>query len=425
MLMADIMAAEMQREMGVTQGTKDKERRAWNRWCKDTKCIGFQDDVWLTKLTPEYRTTIFGAFAAALRRRQFSRPDTTDLASGTVQETLAKLGEVFRANVGYNPTHAPGSETLHPALSRQFKGMKNLDPGEKQQRALPVCVYREFHKIAYSSQSFSLDLDRALAQLLNLAFFFCMRSCEYSDVQGERRTKLLCVRNLRFFTADNKDITEHNSYLHLAETVTITFEFQKRDIRNDIISHQRSKDKLGNGEMCPVRSAAGLVQRLYAYSNSPYTSFHDTPINLVWSGGDYYTIPSSLVLQRIRTVVDLLGFEKLGFTSSDVGTHSNRSGGAMGMFLAGTPVYTIMLMGRWSSDAFMRYIRKQVLQLSHGISSKMLTFEEFYTAPDFMNSHADGGLNLREGITLASSSNSSGTHANMSRGLHPAFHLNH
>jgi len=413
----------MQREMGVTKGTRDKEKRAWNRWSEYTRCIGFTHDIWLKSLTPEQRTTVFGAFAAALRRRQFSRPDSTDLASGTVQETITKLGEIFRANMGYNPTHVPGSTGLHPALSRQFKGMKNCDPGEKQQKALPVKVYREFHKIASSSPSTTLDLDRAVAHLLTLAFFFCMRSCEYSDVQGERRTKLLCVRNLRFFVK-NQDITRHIAHLHLATAVTITFEFQKRDIRDDIISHQRSGDTQEGKEMCPVLAAAAIVQRLSTYSH-PYPCFGDVPINLVWSGDGYYTIPSSLILQRIRSVVDLIGADTLGFTSADVGTHSNRSGGAMGMFLAGTPVYTIMLMGRWSSDAFMRYIRKQVLQLSHGISTKMLTHEEFYTVPEFAHSSADGNLSNRGSITLASSQNLSGSHANMSRGLHPAFHLNH
>jgi hypothetical protein len=48
-------------------------------------------------------------------------------------------------------------------------------------------------------------------------------------------------------------------------------------------------------------------------------------------------------------------------------------------------------MGRW-------YIRKQVLQLSHGIATKMLTFEEFYTVPDFIHSDADGNIKNRSGV---------------------------
>jgi hypothetical protein len=35
-------------------------------------------------------------------------------------------------------------------------------------------------------------------------------------------------------------------------------------------------------------------------------------------------------------------------------------------------VYTIMMFGRWSSDTFLRYIRKQVEQFSHNVSKKMI-----------------------------------------------------
>jgi len=420
--MADLMAAEMQRENGVTKNTRDKETRVWRQWNEYTRCINFDNDVWLEKLTPESRTTIFGAFAAALHRRQFSRPDEADLASSTVQEAIAKLGEIFRANVGYNPTHVPGSQVLHPSLSRQIKGMKNADPGEKQQKALPVCVYRELHRLANLNGSGILDLDSAIANIMTLTFFFCIRSCEYSDVQGERRTKILCVRNIRLFNSSNQDISDKLTRFEEAVTVSLTFEFQKRDIRNDTISHQRSGDK--ERVMCPVTAAIILLCRLHSY-NLPNMATGDIPINTVRSGNLYFTIPSSMFLHRIRFTVAQLGPEKLGFTPEEVGTHSNRSGGAMGMFLAGTPIYTIMLIGRWSSDAFMRYIRKQVLQLSHGIAAKMLSYDTFYTVPDFIHSDADGNLHYRGGITLASSHNTLGTHANMRQGLHPAFHLNH
>ncbi len=65
-----------------------------------------------------------------------------------MQEAMAKLGEIFRANVRYNPTHGVGSHGFHPNLLGQSKGMRNEDPGEVQQKALPVCVYRELHRVA-------------------------------------------------------------------------------------------------------------------------------------------------------------------------------------------------------------------------------------------------------------------------------------
>jgi hypothetical protein len=40
----------------------------------------------------------------------------------------------------------------------------------------------------------------------------------------------------------------------------------------------------------------------------------------------------------------------------------------MEMYLAAVPVYTIMLIGRWSSDAFLQYIRKQDEQFSKDVT---------------------------------------------------------
>jgi len=54
----------------------------------------------------------------------------------------------------------------------------------------------------------------------------------------------------------------------------------------------------------------------------------------------------------------------------------------MEMYLGEIPVYTIMLIGRWSSDAFLRYIRKQVEQFSRNVSKKMLTFRSSRHIPD-------------------------------------------
>ncbi len=204
----------------------------------------------------------------------------------------------------------------------------------------------------------------------------------------------MCVRNIRFFDDSNRDISSCLELLTEATTVSITFEFQKKDVRNETVSHQKSFDKINGGEMCPVHAAAEIVKRIHSY-NIPPDKVKDTPINYIEVDGRGFTIPSSFILLKIRQAVATLGHEKMGFHPEEVGTHSNRSGGAMGMLLAGTPVYKIMLMGRWSSDAFMRYIRKQVLSLSHGIAAKMLTYEQFYTVPDFVHTSADGDLRAR------------------------------
>jgi hypothetical protein len=123
--------------------------------------------------------------------------------------------------VGFNPAHGDTNGGLHPSLARQFKGMKNKDPGVKPQKALPVCVYREIYRRANNPLAAPQDITIAWLQVL--AFFFCMRSCEYSDVKGERKTKTICVKNIRFFTK-NKLISNSSSEIFNALSVSITFE---------------------------------------------------------------------------------------------------------------------------------------------------------------------------------------------------------
>ena len=56
------------------------------------------------------------------------------------------------------------------------------------------------------------------------------------------------------------------------------------------------------------------------------------------------------------------------------------------MYLAKEPVYTIMLVGRWSSDAFLAYIEKQIKEFTRGVSSRMLQHETFCNIPAFNSS---------------------------------------
>ena len=57
----------------------------------------------------------------------------------------------------------------------------------------------------------------------------------------------------------------------------------------------------------------------------------------------------------------------------------------MAMFLSGTAVIIIMRIGRWSSEAFLEYIREQVESFTVGVSQRMLEYESFFN----LNTNAD------------------------------------
>ncbi len=80
-----------------------------------------------------------------------------------------------------------------------------------------------------------------------------------------------------------------------------------------------------------------------------------------------------MISNALKDTVSANGEDSLHIAANEIGTHSIRSGAAMAMFLGKCPVFLIMMIGRWSSDAFICYIRKQVKEFNHDISRKMLT----------------------------------------------------
>jgi hypothetical protein len=157
-----------------------------------------------------------------------------------------------------------------------------------------------------------------------------------------RRTKVLCLRYIRCFLG-TMDLAHRDPRLLLADTITLKFEFQKRDERDEDVTQQRTRDTL----LCPVHQWGDLVQRIMSY---PRTT-RDTQVNSVIMTGKPVLITANTILAKLRAAIAAIGKDVLGFEAHEIGLHSLRSGAAMAMCLSNIPVYTIMLIIRWSSDA--------------------------------------------------------------------------
>ena len=134
----------------------------------------------------------------------------------------------------------------------------------------------------------------------------------------------------------------------------------------------------GNTKLCPVRSAAAIVWRIRGYNGTAA----DTPISAVLINNRITQVTSENIIKALRDAVVAIGEHRLGITKDQIRTHSIRSGAAMAMYLGECAVFTIMLIGCWSSDAFLRYIRKQVMEFSQNVAKKMLTYQNFHHIPD-------------------------------------------
>ena len=101
----------------------------------------------------------------------------------------------------------------------------------------------------------------------------------------------------------------------------------------------------------------------------------------LFDGINFSKIASSKILLDLRCSVDAIGVNIFGFTSANIGIHSVHASLAMMMYLTKEPVYTTILIRRWSSDAFLAYIEKQVKEFTKGVSSRIVQQDTFYDIP--------------------------------------------
>ena len=183
------------------------------------------------------------------------------------------------------------------------------------------------------------------------------------------------------FRKGYKQLTERSEF-HAADSISITFVAQKNEKYHDTVTQHSTTDK----HFCPVKVWSAIYNRVVdlqdANSQTTINSFHNPHHKRT------ELITSTQVLHNLRWAAEDLGADNLGYKANEIGCHSIRSGAAMAMYLAQhpmrVPTYTIMLQGRWCSDAFLRYIRKQVKEFSKGVSEAMISNESysFFTIPN-------------------------------------------
>jgi len=99
----------------------------------------------------------------------------------------------------------------------------------------------------------------------------------------------------------------------------------------------------------------------------------ETPIyTFETADGKKAELTGKIALALLRDYIESIDYKSLGLVLEDIGLHSLRAAAAMAMFLNGVPTPLIMLIGRWSSEAFLLYIRKAVEQFGHDVSKIMI-----------------------------------------------------
>jgi hypothetical protein len=135
-----------------------------------------------------------------------------------------------------------------------LRAFDNVDPPPKQQKAITPRLLRCLAQYGPTSRIAERSYDHAVDIIA--AFFFAMRSCEYTKAPKEGLTKRITLGNVTF-RDDRKNIIKHSDLdlENKARYVTVKFEAQKNCEKCDV----RTQRSTGDYVLCPVRRLARAV----------------------------------------------------------------------------------------------------------------------------------------------------------------------
>jgi hypothetical protein len=208
--------------------------------------------------------------------------------------------------------------------------------------------------------------------MLCIAFFFLCRPGEYTAPTANNapfrlQDVTLYVGNRRVLapTATDNDLAR-------VTFVTLTFTTQKNAVRGEVIGLGLSGDPF----ICLVRSTASRVRHLL-HHNAPPT----TPLCTYYMANRAHYVTPGDISETLKSSVRSLG-PTVGFSHHDVSTRLLRAAGAMALLCAHVDSDTIRLLGRWRSDAMLRYLTVQAQPIMRDFSARMLQGGQYTLLPN-------------------------------------------
>ena len=271
---------------------------------------------------------------------------------------------------GANPTKLQGSDKLIPKLAQMLDGWKAEDPPTLKK--LPVEVDIPEHIAMHGYENDATEAQRAIGDLVLIAFYFLLRVGEYttkSKRQNTKRTVQFKLEDITFFGHDKLGRLRqlpHNATpadILMAHSATMKIDNQKNGWKGVCI-HQEA-----NGEdfLCPVRALGRRV--LHMRMNH---ATRNTSISSYFVAGKQCEITDKHIRQCLKDAArDLQYAELRGIPVERIDTHSLRSGGANALSLSGYSDREIQKMGRWRGATFKEYIREELACFSKGMTRKM------------------------------------------------------
>ena len=265
-----------------------------------------------------------------------------------------------------------GSDKIIPRLQQTYDGWRKEDP--PTQKMLPVESDVPEWLVAAATGPRATELDRAVGDLVMVAFYYLLRVGEYT-VKGTRnetkQTVQFKLEDVTFFRKNtrgklcclSRGAPDH--MLLTADGATLKLDNQKNGWKGVCVYHEANGDLIN----CPVRALGRRIQHIRTGNGGGKTY-----LSAYFVGTQRFDVTAENISQALKGAARALCYPTVkGIPIERINTHSLRSGGANALALSGYTDTQIQKMGRWRGATFKEYIREELAVYSENMSRDMRT----------------------------------------------------
>jgi hypothetical protein len=255
-------------------------------------------------------------------------------------------------------------------LARQLRNYKINDKPPTRVKPVPITLVLYILRLAFSGPT--SDYMRIVARIICIAFYFLLRPGEYTGTKTDDQPFLIQDITLHLGTRPLDSYEAPIEQIKAATAVTYTFTTQKNANRNEQVSHGRSK----HVHCCPVKTTIDMIlyhRKMKTPKNKPLASYYNDKNKLI-------PIAAADITERLRFAARA-NFHLTGIADKDISARSLRAGGAMALMCGNIDFDIIKLLGRWQSDAMLRYLHVQAQPVTQQLAVKMFNNGKYSFAP--------------------------------------------
>ena len=355
-----------------TRKASDTYFELWTQFCAD---LGHEPSL---SSLPDQEARLGYLLVFGLRYRQTGQTGKP-VRADSVDKALLAVGQGFTHLGQPDPRKLPGQDKFHPVFDAFLRGLRKEDAPASRVYPCNITIIQQLQAVLDTSHHMYGRLNAHAIDLIIVAFFWLLRPAEYLDTSTPgARSQAFCFRDIyltidgKVYCAPDAPLNDPTSLERLTQSA-LRFGDQKNAVRGETVGHATTSDPF----FCPSKALFRLARHLHQHDASP-----DTPIFRHYNShfNSWYSVKPSHITNSIRHAAGSIE-DTTGIPPSLLSARSLRPGGATALLCANVDKDAIALLGRWKSDAMLRYLRIQAHTHSANFAQRMWEAGAYTFAP--------------------------------------------